>query len=195
MSKNISPFKILKRVFRIITGKKGVYGSVGHNNCYKQNVLIYENACIGNYNYFSPFSMINNAKIGNFCCFGPGSKIGLGEHDIHAISISPMINNGEGDMSLFSFNNPTSIDNDVWVGANAVIKQGVHIGNGAIIGAGAVVTKDIPPYAIVVGVPAKIIKYRFNSSVVNLINDSRWYELERESALCLVKKLYNEISK
>jgi acetyltransferase-like isoleucine patch superfamily enzyme len=70
----------------------------------------------------------------------------------------------------------TTIGNDVWIGANAVVVDGVTIGDGAIIAAGAVVTKDVPPYTIVGGVPAKIIRKRFSEAEINFLLDLRWWE-------------------
>ena len=70
-----------------------------------------------------------------------------------------------------------NIGNDVWIGANAMILGGITIGDGAIIGAGAVVTKDIPPYAIVGGIPARIIRYRFPNDVINALLSSQWWNL------------------
>ncbi|MFC2097905.1 CatB-related O-acetyltransferase, partial [Bacteroidota bacterium] len=67
------------------------------------------------------------------------------------------------------------IENDVWLGANVIIVDGVKIGNGAMIGAGAVVTKDVPPYAIMGGVPAKIIKYRFEKDKIDFLQKSEWW--------------------
>ena len=72
------------------------------------------------------------------------------------------------------------IENDVWIGYEAVILSGVHIGNGAIIGARAVVTKDVPPYAIVGGVPAKIIKMRFSEDTVAALQSMKWWDWPSE---------------
>jgi acetyltransferase-like isoleucine patch superfamily enzyme len=68
------------------------------------------------------------------------------------------------------------IGNDVWIGARAVVLDGVIIGDGAIIGACAVVTKDVPPYAIVVGVPAKIVRYRFSEKKIRQFLELQWWE-------------------
>ena len=71
--------------------------------------------------------------------------------------------------------------------------QGVHIGNGAVIGASAVVTHDVPPYAIVVGIPAKVIKYRFSQEDIDVINESEWWKNDLKIALTKVKNLENLI--
>ena len=68
----------------------------------------------------------------------------------------------------------TTIGNDVWIGINAIIKAGITIGNGAVIGAGSVVTKNVPPYAIVAGNPAKIIRYRYNEEELKEIPEQWW---------------------
>ncbi len=73
------------------------------------------------------------------------------------------------------------IGNDVWIGTNAIVinskKDHIKIGDGAIIAAGAVVTKDIPPYAIAAGIPAKIIRYRFNNEVISKLLKSKWWDI------------------
>lgn len=74
-----------------------------------------------------------------------------------------------------SFNELVTIGNDVWIGANVVILQGVHIGDGAIIAAGAVVTKDVDDYAIVGGVPAKLIRYRFSERQIKAFKEIQWW--------------------
>ena len=81
------------------------------------------------------------------------------------------------------------IGNDVWLGANVVVMQGVKIGNGAVVGANAVVTKDIPPYAVAVGIPAKIIKYRFDDEKINQIQQSCWWNYDLDEAAKIVEKL------
>ena len=68
------------------------------------------------------------------------------------------------------------IGNDVWIGTNAILFPGIKIGNGAIIGAGAVVNKDVPDYAIVAGIPAKIIRYRFDNEIIEGLNQIKWWE-------------------
>lgn len=71
---------------------------------------------------------------------------------------------------------PVTIGNDVWIGDGAFISQGVTVGDGAVIAARSVVTKDVPPYAIVAGIPAKIIKYRFEPEVIAELNDLQWWK-------------------
>lgn len=83
------------------------------------------------------------------------------------------------------------IENDVWIGINAIVIGDVTISNGAIVAANAVVTKDVPPYAIVGGVPAKIIGYRFDTETINELLASKWWELDIEKT----KPLYDQFAK
>jgi hypothetical protein len=73
-----------------------------------------------------------------------------------------------------------SIGSDVWIGCNAVLMPDIKVGNGAVIGAGAIVTHDVPDYSIVVGVPAKIIKNRFSEDIVRRLLESRWWDIPFE---------------
>lgn len=82
------------------------------------------------------------------------------------------------------------IGNDVWIGSNAVILQGVTVGDGAIIGAGAVVTRSVEPFTIVGGVPAKVIKKRFDSETENMVKNSEWWNLNSSEIHNFTKKLY-----
>lgn len=106
--------------------------------------------------------------IGNYCCIANDVKFLLGqEHHTDYISIYPFRLDLPKDNSYSAASKgDIVVDDDVWIGYRATILSGVHIGQGAVIGAGAVVTKDVPPYAIVGGVPARVIKYRFNDELI-----------------------------
>ena len=74
----------------------------------------------------------------------------------------------------------TMIGNDVFIGANVTVLDGVHIADGAVIGAGAVVVDDIPPYAVAVGVPAKVVKYRFDEVTIKALLEKQWWDGSEE---------------
>lgn len=131
---------------------------------------------IGDYTYINS-GYIYCCKIGKFCSIGNNVSIGPGEHFFNKLSTFP-INNlvfKQNDVSEFKKEIPPIIENDVWIGNNAIILQGVKIGNGAVVAAGAVVTKDVPAYAIVGGVPARIIKYRFNKDEISILLENKWW--------------------
>ena len=109
-----------------------------------------------------------------------GVRIGLPEHPVNMVSTSPKIYRNIKLKDIKDVYFPPIIGNDVWIGANAIILQGVTIGDGAIIAAGAVVTKDVPPYAIVGGVPAKVIKYRFSDDVILKLLEIKWWDKPEE---------------
>jgi len=187
--------KVFHRIWRILTKRKGIYCIMGRKNEICPNVFLHELTTIGDYNYIGHYSMTLNAKIGNYCSIASNVKIGQMNHDLKCVSTSCHIfgpNRGVTEESGFS--SPTIIENDVWIAANAVVKQGVTVGTGAVIGAGAVVTKDVPPYAIVGGVPAKIIRYRFDDETIKMLLDSKWWELPPKEAREVCKRLQLKVS-
>lgn len=142
------------------------------------------NVQLGDYSYIAKNSNISNTTIGKFCSIGPNVCCGLGKHPTNGISTSPMFystkcQNGTTLCTEDKYEEcqPIIIGNDVFIGANVTILDGVTIADGAIIGAGAVVTNNIPPYAIAVGVPAKIIKYRFSPEKIKDLLNSKWWNV------------------
>lgn len=183
--------KALKRIIRKITFHKSIYGNVGHSNIYCKDVFIHEMSSVGNYNYFGKGTMVTNAIIGNYCSIAPGVKIAQAEHSISYITTYNRISKKNINYNMFT--KKTHIGNDVWIGGNAIILQGVTIGNGAVIGAGAVVNKDIPDYAIAVGIPARVIKYRFDNEKIEKLLHSEWWKYDIRQATEKIKDLENDI--
>lgn len=132
---------------------------------------------IGEHSYCFANHVMQGTIIGKYCSIALGVVIHPAEHDVYAISTSPNVP-GHEYSDEHGHSKGAIIGNDVWIGRNAIILQSCKtIGNGAIVAAGAVVTKDVPPYAIVAGVPARVIKYRFSPEVIKKILASQWWNL------------------
>ncbi|NCQ56125.1 antibiotic acetyltransferase [Candidatus Parcubacteria bacterium] len=146
------------------------------------------NSFIKNYSYIGPGTRVVNTNIGKYCSISWNCCIGLASHGLSHISTSPIfteINNGTGTSWITS--EPQKIEplrsligNDVWIGANAIIIEGLKIGDGAVVGAGAVVTKDVSPYSIVAGVPAIKIGSRFTQDIVQCLLAKKWWNASED---------------
>ena len=143
------------------------------------DVFIGDYVSMGCHSYVQRGTEILSANIGNFCSIGTDCHIGMFEHPIHHMSTSSRLYLKVLDAGDFynDIPKPVNIGHDVWIGSNSTVLGGVNIGNGAVIGAGAVVTKDVPPYAVVGGVPARIIKYRFDDEKITSIEKMQWWDL------------------
>lgn len=148
------------------------------NKYYGVTIGMYSNGGCFELYMFDP-----HTTIGRYSSFAKGVRIINHNHPIDFKGTSALFFNptlGYCDKWLVGFN-PLEIGNDVWIGANAVILPEVNkIGNGAVIGAGSVVNKDIPPYAIVLGNPARIIKYRFSEDIIKRLEEEKWWEKDIE---------------
>ena len=139
------------------------------------------NSTIDSFTYVGRGSNILNADIGKFCSISSNVNVGLGSHPIEMISTSPVFHTKKNvlNKSFACFKIPSekkiTIGNDVWIGMNVIVKNGIKIGDGAIIGAGSIVTKDVESFAIVAGIPAKFIRYRFDEDERTLIKNSKWW--------------------
>ena len=148
---------------------------------YERTIVSYSK--IGDFTYISKDSFIANTIIGKFCSIATGVKMGLGTHPSKQfISTHPIFFSLEkqcgitfADKSYFEETKQINIGNDVWIGANVLILNDVSIGDGAIIGAGSVVTKDVIPYSIMGGVPSNLIRMRFDDSVISCLLNYKWW--------------------
>lgn len=144
---------------------------------------------IGNYTSIGRNVNITRTKIGNYTSIGNNVSIGQGEHDMSKISLKAMFYGADGYETLTP--GICEIGHDVWVGAHAIILRGVKIGNGAVIGAGAVVTKNVDDFEVVVGVPAKKLKDRFNNEKKIKILKTEWWLKKPEDAKNIFIELEN----
>ena len=138
-------------------------------------------AALGAYSYSR--SLLFNTLAGNYCSFADNIHFSPLTHPIHRLTTHPAFNESSAwpeacKPSHFPSEGPITIGHDVWIGMRAIIMSGVKIGNGAVIAANAVVTKDVPPFAIVGGIPAKVIRYRFEPEVIKAIEDSHWWDYD-----------------
>lgn len=140
---------------------------IGKHTSYRDNVISYS-------------EQEDEVIIGNFTSIAKGAKIiPSGEHRYDWVSTSSLRIKFKID-GAWKDGHPWGkgkviIGNDVWIGEGAIILSGVEIGDGAVIGAGTVVTKNVDPYAIVVGNPAKAIKYRFNNDIISQLLIIKWW--------------------
>ena len=129
---------------------------------------------------------ISNCEIGSFTSIANGVVIGGGMHPIHWVGMSPVFYEGRDSVKakftkfMRDEVKTTHVGHDVWIGRNALIKQGVTIGNGAVVGMGSVVTKDVLPYSIVGGNPAKLIRMRFSNETIDELIKSEWWHLDED---------------
>jgi acetyltransferase-like isoleucine patch superfamily enzyme len=144
----------------------------------RNNQIVYSN--MGRYCYTGTNTVIKNVQLGSFVSIAWNVSIGGNTHDLnhittHSFLVYPKWQMG-GDGNWESASEKCQIGHDVWVGAGANILRGVTIGNGAVIGASCVVTKDVPPYAIVVGNPGRVIRMRCTEEWIERLQNLKWWE-------------------
>ena len=171
--------------------------------CFIKNVITRPNIEVGDYTYYDDANGADKFEehvthhyeflgdkliIGKFCQIASGIKIIMNgaNHRMNSITTYPFNIMGNGwekvtpKLEDLPFKGDTIIGNDVWIGQNVTILPGVHIGDGAIIGANSVVTKDIPAYHIAGGNPCKIIRKRFDEELINYLEEIKWWDWEDE---------------
>ena len=151
--------------------------------CYRIHMV---NSTLGRYSYVAENCSILYTDIGAFCSIAENCSIGGPSHSVRSVSTSPVFVKGRNifhknfAQQEFESYSKTSIGNDVWIGSMCFIKAGVHIGNGAVIGMGSIVTKDIPDYEIWAGNPARFIRKRFDDETINKLKHIEWWNWDDE---------------
>ncbi len=174
-------------------------------SCFIKNVIKAPNIIVGDYTYYDDNNaptdfeknniLFNYPKfgdrlvIGKFCAIASGTTFIMGpaNHRISSVTTYPFNvfggaweENTPDHLSQLPFKGDIVIGNDVWIGRESVIMPGVKIGDGAIIGAYSVVAKDIPPYTVAGGNPAKVIKKRFDDELTDILLKLKWWDFEAE---------------
>lgn len=138
----------------------------------------------GDYSYAVNDVDIAYASIGRFCSIAAQVRINPGNHPLERVALnhftyrSSAYGMGEDDAAFFDWrrSHRVVLGHDAWVGHGAIVLPGVTIGNGAAIGAGAVVTRDVPAFAVAVGVPARVVRYRFAPEIVAALERIGWWD-------------------
>lgn len=183
---------------------KNIFLKVKHHN---KNIKIAQGACVAIDSEFEGYNRIGeysffcghigyatyigdhchiNADIGRFTCIGPRVIVARGSHptskwvSIHPAFFSTARQCGMTFVEKELYDEKKQrvlIGNDVWIGDSSILMDGIKIGDGAIIAAGAVVTKDVEPYSIVAGVPAKILRHRFEKEEIKRLMEIKWWDM------------------
>lgn len=194
-------FSKIQSFFRLYLFRRAWRRKNSHNTTIAANTFDLDAVTVGKHSY-GAIRVLNWGKkerlsIGNFCSIAQNVMFILNaDHYTDRISTFPfqvkMQLNG-GDLEGVSRGDIT-VDDDVWIGYSATILSGVHIGQGAVIAAGAVVTRDVPPYAIVGGVPAKVLKYRFDPDMCSELLQVDYGALQTDDINAHIDELYQPLT-
>lgn len=151
----------------------------GENISVMQGTIVSPDCVIGGNTYIGYHCHLTRVDVGRYASIADGVFIGMGEHSLDEISTNSLFYEHPYEKLTHL---PCHIGPDVWIGAGSIIRRGVTIGLGAVIGANSFVNKDVPPYAIVAGSPARIVRYRLPETSIAAAQESRWWELPVDEA-------------
>lgn len=197
--KNVNVVKSIIGDYASIGDDSVVNGSIIHKFVNLNRRVDINRSIIDYRTYVGVNSVIRSSTIGKYCSLSWNLSIGGKNHNYKTLTTHPkwrffrMTPNLENIQPNLGEHSSCKIGNDVWLGANTVVLRNVEIGDGAVIGAGSVVTKDVPPYSIVVGNPAKVIKKRFDDAIIEELLDIQWWEWPDEVILKNIDLVYSTI--
>lgn len=182
-------------------------------SCFIKNVISAPNITVGDYTYYDDpvdptgfernnvlfnYPEFGDMVIGKFCSIASGTKFIMGpaNHRISSVTTYPFqvfgglwSENTPSHLSQLPFKGNTVVGSDVWIGRESVIMPGVTIGDGVIIAAYSVVTKDVPPYSVFGGNPARFLKKRFDDELIEILLTFKWWNLEGEALINILPLL------
>lgn len=189
----------IKRKIKLFSAKRKWRKINSHNYTYIDSLFDLSLCEVGKFTYgkitLVSSNNLSKVKIGNFCSIADGVKFIINnEHYTNHISTYPFKARIYREEQEANSKGDIIIDDDVWIGLDAKIMSGIHIGQGAVVAAGAVVTKDVPPYAIVGGVPAKILKYRFSEEIIEELIKVDYSKLDSVTIKEHLAELYKDVN-
>lgn len=158
----------------------------GNNINIMEGTHIDKESIINSYTYIGYNCFVTKSQIGRYTSIANNVSIGMGEHNLQSVTNSSFFYDDEYAQLT---KKDCIIGHDVWIGVDSIIRRGVKIGNGAIIGANSFVNKNVPDFAIVAGSPAKIIKYRFSPEIMKKITNSEWWKFDLNEAKKIIKEI------
>jgi len=177
MGKILSPQPLVAEHCRLVKSQLGAYTEVG-------TYSFFENVTLGDYSYTGQFCFLQNTLVGKFVNIAAMVRIGPTAHPIdrptlHHFTYRRIMygldTKDDEEFLKWRAAQVTAIGHDVWIGHGAIIMPKVNVGNGAVVGSGAIVTKDVEPYTIVVGVPAKPVRKRFSQEIIGKLESIQWW--------------------
>jgi phosphonate metabolism protein (transferase hexapeptide repeat family) len=180
-AKNLGDLPDIHRTASVRASTFGKYCEVGARTKVAESSF-------GDYSYVVNDSDIIYTTIGKYCSIAAHTRINPGNHPLDRVMLSHVSYRssayglGADDPDFFDWrrSSPVTLGHDVWVGHGAIVLAGVSIGTGAAIGAGTIVTKDVPPFAVVVGNPGRVLRFRFPSPVIEALHRIAWWDWDHE---------------
>lgn len=189
----VNSFAVINKRVRVIDSSVGFYCKILDNGYLFKSSL-------GDYSYINTQTTILRSDIGKYCSIASNVDIGPTSHPMDKISTHPflflkdfgnLIKEDDNEVVNSREGSITKLGNDIWIGQGATIMPGLSVGNGAIIGAHSLVTKDVEPYSIVVGLPAKHVRYRFESEIRDKLLKIEWWNWDRLKLKKCIKEFSN----